>query len=102
MAGRRTTPFAQGLLTNLTNPKATLFFLATLPQFVPADQPSRAIRIALALGSVAVLFSAGGLSLVAVGVHRARHLLASRRARRVQDALLSVTLIGLGLRVAAE
>ncbi|MFC4912875.1 LysE family translocator [Actinomadura gamaensis] len=95
-------PFVQGLLTNLTNPKATLVFLATLPQFVPSGRPAEAVPIALGLALIAVLFSLSGLSLVAVAVGRVRHLLASPRVRRVQEALLGATLVGLGLRVAAE
>lgn len=95
-------PFVQGLLTNLTNPKATLVFLATLPQFVPSGRPAEAVPTALGLAVIAVLFSLSGLSLVAVGVGRVRHLLASPRVRRVQEALLGTTLVGLGLRVAAE
>jgi threonine/homoserine/homoserine lactone efflux protein len=95
-------PFFQGLLTNLTNPKATLFFVATLPQFVPADRPTEALAVALGLGAVAVVFSLSGLGLTALGIHRVGHLLRSRRARRVQEALLGVTLVGLGARVATE
>lgn len=98
---RRGTPFLQGLLTNLTNPKATLFFMASLPQFVPSD-PARALPVALGLAAIAVAFSLAGLSLVSLGVGRAKHLLRSPRVRRVQDALLGVTLVALGVRVATE
>lgn len=99
---RRGTPFLQGLLTNLTNPKATLFFVATLPQFVPADRPAEAVPVALGLAAVAVTFSATGLSLIALGAGRVRPLLRSPRVRRVQEALLGTTLVALGVRVAAE
>jgi threonine/homoserine/homoserine lactone efflux protein len=99
---RRATPLIQGLLTNLTNPKATLFFIATMPQFVPVDHPAQAVPVALGLGAIAVLFSLGGLSLTALGVHRVRHLLQAPRVRRVQDALVGTTLVALGIRVATE
>lgn len=99
---RRGTPLVQGLLTNLTNPKATLFFVAVLPQFVPANQPGKAVAIALALATIAVLFSLTGLGLIALVVHRIRHLLHSRRVQRIQEGLLGTTLVALGLRVAVE
>jgi threonine/homoserine/homoserine lactone efflux protein len=99
---RRGTPFLQGLLTNLTNPKATLFFVASLPQFVPADRPGQAVPIALGLAAIAVLFSLAGLSVVALAAGRVRHLLRSPRVRRIQDALLGTTLVALGVRVATE
>ncbi|MGR3932504.1 LysE family translocator [Streptomyces sp. BRA346] len=95
-------PFTEGLLTNLTNPKATLFFVAALPQFVPADRAAQAVPIALGLAAVAVLFQFAGLGLTAWAVHRLRHLLRSRRVRRAQDTLLGAALIGLGVRVATE
>ena len=31
--------FRRGLLVNLTNPKAVVFFLAFMPQFIVADRP---------------------------------------------------------------
>ncbi len=102
---RRRTHFVQGLLTNLTNltnPKATLLFMAALPQFVPADRPGQAIPVALGLAAIAVLFRLGGLGLTAIGVHRVRHLLRSRRVRRVPEALLGTTLVALGVRVATQ
>ncbi|WP_158852140.1 LysE family translocator [Saccharothrix deserti] len=103
-AGRfgRRAPVVQGLMTNLTNPKATLFFLAALPQFVPVDQPGRAVPIAVGLAVIAVLFSLTGLGLVAVGLGRVRRWLDSPKARQVQEGLLGATLIALGVRVAVQ
>jgi threonine/homoserine/homoserine lactone efflux protein len=98
----RATPFVQGLLTNLTNPKATLFFVATMPQFVAADHPTQALPVAMGLAAIAVLFSLAGLGLTALGVHRIRHLVNVPRVRRAQDALLGTTLVALGVHVATE
>jgi threonine/homoserine/homoserine lactone efflux protein len=98
--GRRA-PLLQGLLTNLTNPKATLFFLATLPQFLSPGQAA-AVPIALGLALIAVLFSLTGLSLIALGLGRARRWLDAPGLRRVQEGLLGTSLVGLGVRAAVE
>ncbi|GDY28440.1 LysE family translocator [Gandjariella thermophila] len=100
VAVRRGKPFVQGLLTDLTNPKATLFFVATLPQFIPLGRPSAAVPIALALATITLLCSLAWLSVTAVAVNRARHLLGSPRMRRAQETMLGAALIGLGVRVA--
>ena len=41
----------KGILTNILNPKLSLFFLAFLPQFVPANAPDASARM-LVLGGV--------------------------------------------------
>jgi threonine/homoserine/homoserine lactone efflux protein len=76
--------------------------MATLPQFVPAQHPAEAVPAAFGLAAIAVLFSLTALGLTAVGVHRVRHLLGSRRIRRAQHTILGITLVALGPRVASE
>jgi threonine/homoserine/homoserine lactone efflux protein len=41
--------FVRGLVTNVSNPKAIVFFLAFIPQFIPRDTPAPA-AVAIVLG----------------------------------------------------
>jgi threonine/homoserine/homoserine lactone efflux protein len=96
-------PFAQGLLTNLTNPKAALLFLTLLPQFLsPSWSSGRALPLALALATIPATCSFTGLSLYALGLGRLRPLLQRPGVRRLQDRILGGVLIALGARLAAE
>jgi len=54
--------FAQGLLTNVLNPKVAIFFLALLPQFIGADAPEKLLAF-LFLGAWFVV--QGGVFLIA-------------------------------------
>lgn len=60
--------FRQGLITNLLNPKAVLFYAATLPQFLNAHSPVIPQTLVLILAYV----------VVATGIHLAIVLLAAR------------------------
>jgi threonine/homoserine/homoserine lactone efflux protein len=95
-------PFAQGLLTNLTNPKAALLFLTLLPQFLPSSSATSGLPVALALATIPATCSFTGLSLYALGLGRLRPLLRRPRVRRVQERIVGGVLIGLGARLAAE
>jgi threonine/homoserine/homoserine lactone efflux protein len=46
----------KGILTNILNPKLSLFFLAFLPQFIPANAPDAKARM-LVLGGVFMLLT---------------------------------------------
>lgn len=94
--------FAQGLLTNLTNPKATLFFLSALPQFVNPGSSTQALPQAMTLAVIAATFSAVGLSLVGLLAGKARRWLASVRTHRIQEGVMGAVLVGLGIKVALD
>ena len=95
-------PFAQGLLTNLTNPKAALLFLTLLPQFLSSSPSGRALPLALALATIPATCSFTGLSLYALGLGRLRPLLQRPPVRRLQERVVGGVLVGLGARLAAE
>jgi threonine/homoserine/homoserine lactone efflux protein len=94
-------PFVVGLLTNLGNPKALLFFLSVLPQFLPASTAA-ALPTALALATIPVTCSFAGLALWAILSGRLRTQLQTPKARRIQERIMGSVLVTLGIRVAAH
>jgi len=89
----------QGFLSNVTNPKVLVFYLAVLPQFLT---PGASVGWLLVLAwSHAVLGLAYLLVLIA-GLHGARRLLMRRRVRRALDATTGAVLLGFAARLATE
>ena len=99
-AAGRTAAFRRGLLTNLLNPKAALFFTALLPQFLSPDDP--ALAASALMTAIAAAASLTGLSLYAYLVARAGDLLRRPHVRRRLDQCSGAVLVLLGLRVAVE
>jgi threonine/homoserine/homoserine lactone efflux protein len=93
------TGFRQGFLSNITNPKVLVFYLAVLPQFLGPD--ASVPVLALFALSHAVLSLVYLLALVAT-LHRVRLLLSRRRVRRALDAATGTALVGFGVRLATE
>jgi threonine/homoserine/homoserine lactone efflux protein len=94
------TPYGQGLLTSAANPKLAVFFIALLPQFVPAGAP--VLPWTLAMAVILICVDLLYFSALAWVVARARHaLMGSSLARRVEQ-LTGAVMIGLGVRVALE
>jgi len=93
-------PFRQGLLTNLLNPKVALLFTSFLPQFV-SPSPSAALETALL---AAVFLGMGLVWLIGLSVFTTAFGDALRRprVRRALDTITGVVLVALGLRMATE
>ena len=86
--------FRTGLLTNVLNPKVALFFLAFLPQFVPAASPSKTVSFLL-LGAWFVLQGTVfllGLVVVCAQLGRLRTRPVLQRAVRGTGGLLFLAL----------
>ena len=90
--------FRAGLLTNVLNPKVALFFLAFLPQFVPAGSPHKTVSFLLLGAWFVVQGLVFSLALVAVAARLSR-LQASPAARRLLNALGGGLFIVLALRL---
>lgn len=88
--------FREGLLCNLLNPKVAVFYLAFLPQFLPAGG-GWAPTLELAVTAAATVMC--WYVFVALSIASVRRLL-SARLRRVIDAAVGTVLIGLGIRIA--
>ncbi|MFJ9604892.1 LysE family translocator [Kitasatospora sp. NPDC101176] len=88
----------RGALTNLLNPKVGVFYVAVLPQFIPAGAPHLAAGVALTCVHVVE-----GLlwSTVLVGFAQAvRGWLRRPAARRLMDRVTGIVVVGFGLKLA--
>jgi threonine/homoserine/homoserine lactone efflux protein len=97
---RRGSPFRQGLLTNLFNPKIALFYSTFLPQFIGPGDP--ALPISLGLACVHIALGIVWLAAYAWALDRAASAFRGSRVRRALDTLTGAVLVALGLRLAAE
>lgn len=96
VSGRRA--FAVGAGTNLLNPKIGVFYLATIPQFLPAG-PSP-VGMGLLLAAVHSVLTAAWFVVIVVAAGAARRWLADARAMRVVDRVAGAVMIGFGARLA--
>jgi threonine/homoserine/homoserine lactone efflux protein len=95
-------PFAgwrQGFLSNITNPKVLVFYLAVLPQFLV---PGASTGWLLALAWSHAVLGLTWLLVLTAGLHRLRGLLMRRRVRRALDVTTGAVLLGFRARLAAE
>lgn len=91
-------PFVQGFVTNILNPKIALFFLAAIPQFAGNGPDAPAIGVALIVinGVINMLW----LSIVAAGVERAGAKLQQSNVMRWLEGIIGFALMGIATRVA--
>ncbi len=90
--------YLAGLGTALGNPKAGVFAISVLPQFVTAHGP--VLLTSLALGMVWALVNAGWYLLFTWAVGRGRVLISRPAVRRRLSLVTGVVLLALGVAVA--
>jgi threonine/homoserine/homoserine lactone efflux protein len=84
--------FYAGLVINLLNPKAALFFIMVMPQFIAGGQPSLPQGLAMATISVSI---ATGIHLALVfGAERMRPLLMAHNRAMIVRRVLAVGMLG--------
>ncbi len=93
-------PFTQGLLSNLLNPKIALVFTTLIPQFVDPAAPAAAQTLLLA--AIFICMGLLWLTSYALLVARAGALLRRPAVRRALNAVTGTVLVALGVRLAAE
>jgi len=91
--------FAQGLVSDLANPKMAVFFLSLLPQFAGPDPSLSALA---GLGLLFAVMTVMWLTAYALVVDRVRNVLQRNAVRQWIDRLTGLVLVGLGVRVATE
>ncbi|MDQ1181847.1 LysE family translocator [Rhodococcus sp. SORGH_AS_0301] len=97
-AGRPSSTLVQvwrrAFTANVLNPKAALFFVAVLPQFVTPGGPVAAQIIGLGLLDIAL--GVVWWAVFVLGVHQLRSIMGGTHARTVTDRVAGTALIGLG------
>ncbi|MGY0231070.1 LysE family translocator [Longispora urticae] len=88
----------RGMTTNLLNPKIGAFYVAMLPQFIPADSSHLAMGLLLAL--VHDIEGMIWFTLLICGAHAVRGWLGRRAVRKALDRVTGAALIGFGAKLA--
>jgi threonine/homoserine/homoserine lactone efflux protein len=97
---RAGSPFRQGLVTNLLNPKIAVFYTTVLPQFIVPGESALAKSILLAL--IHNVLGLVWLSAYSWGVVRLGALLRRPRVRDALERVTGIVLIAFGVRLLFE
>ncbi len=99
---RWASPFAQGAVSNLLNPKIAIFFLAILPQFIDPSLGHPGMQAAV-LGIVSIVSgTAVNLCTATLGGKAGRWIAAKPHIIRRFQRVAGAALVGLGVKVAFE
>lgn len=91
-------PFRQGLISNILNPKIAIFFLAAIPQFAGNGPNAPVIGVALIMINGVINFV--WLTIVATGVQSAGNRIGQSNIFRWIEGVIGVGLMGIAARVA--
>ena len=92
--------YRAGLLMNLANPKAAIFAMSFLPQFVPLGMPQLPAMVGLA--ALWAVFEVGYYATYVWGVRRLKRVLSRAGVRRRLEQVSGGVLLALGARLALE
>ncbi|MFI0736864.1 LysE family translocator [Streptomyces sp. NPDC021100] len=92
--------YRAGLVCNLANPKAAVFAMSFLPQFVPDGVPHLPAMVALA--AIWAVFEVGYYGVYVWFVGRMRAIISRERVRRRLELASGGVLVALGVRMAVE
>ncbi|GAB2820843.1 LysE family translocator [Streptomyces daliensis] len=92
--------YGAGLLMNLANPKAAIFAMSFLPQFVPEGAPQLPAMVGLA--ALWAVFEVGYYAMYVWGVGRLKGVLSRAGVRRRMEQASGGVLLLLGVRLALE
>ncbi len=92
--------YVNGVISNACNPKIGVFFVAFLPNVMPAGAPAR--EVSLALGAWFALETGVWLAAVVLIADRAKAWLSRPRWQRRLEQLTGLVLVAFGVRVATE
>ncbi|GAA0498960.1 hypothetical protein GCM10009097_14190 [Pigmentiphaga daeguensis] len=87
--------FTQGMFVALSNPKAILFFLALLPQFIQANRPL--LPQFAALTSILLAFSFSALMGYSVLARTGRRLAPGSAGLVAANRIIAIVFVGLGV-----
>jgi threonine/homoserine/homoserine lactone efflux protein len=90
--------FCEGLLTNLLNPKVSIFYLAAFPQFI--DFKSNAIASSYALVTIHALFAALWFSVMVFLIGKSTSFLKSPRKHFLLQSITGTVLLWFSYRIA--
>ncbi len=90
--------FAIGFGTNLLNPKIGVFYIATIPLFIPAGVSP--LLMGLLLAGVHALLGIVWLGAIIFGASAARRWIANDRALRIIDRIAGTVLVAFGAKLA--
>jgi threonine/homoserine/homoserine lactone efflux protein len=96
---KRGSPYRQGLISTVLNPKPALFFVSYLPQFVDRDG-SVTLQVGL-LAAIHIVVGLVWLTIYASLVSRMHAAITRPRVKAALERATGVVLVALGLRVAA-
>ena len=90
--------FQRGLINNLLNPKAALFYITVMPSFANAAQPAVSETVFLSAIYVGVATTIHALVVLLAG--SVQPLLTGERSRRIMGAVFAALLVGVAIWVA--